>query len=303
MVWTAPSPVLRSVTPKYPFSPLGIAADTIQNPLFRSFHVTSWLHRHHLVILFLEIMVQHVASGHTPFQEGQGYGMKYIGLIGGNDWEVTQEYFRTINETVRSRLGGLASANCIVYSFNSQDMVNLQTMGAWHTAGLRLAMAAASLEHAGADILLIVSPAMHREVDIVRSAVRTPVLHIADAAATRLAAERITCAALIGNSLTGEEHIYAEPFTRNKIELLHPDQEMRELITKMKLEASCGQIPSEQGRRELDMFLKSLPALGVQALLMGCPGMKSIIDSRATALPIYNVLKLHALAAVDLVLS
>jgi aspartate racemase len=229
--------------------------------------------------------------------------MKYIGLIGGNDWEMTQAYFRTINQEVRVRLGGLASANCMVYSFNSQDMVNLQTMGAWHTAGLRLAMAAASLEHAGADILLIVSPSMHREVEIVRAAVRTPILHIAEAAATKMAAEEITCAALIGNSLAGEEHIYAEPFSTRKIQLFHPDQEMRELITKMKLEASCGQNRSEGGRREFDTFLDSLPKMGVQALLMGCPGMEGVIGRKKASLPVYDVLKLHALAAVDLALA
>ena len=229
--------------------------------------------------------------------------MKYIGLIGGNDWEITQEYFRIINQTVRARLGGLASANCMVYSFNSQEMVNLQTLGAWHTAGLRLAMAAASLEHAGAEILLIVSPAMHREVEIVRAAVRTPILHIAEAAATKLAAEEVTCAALIGNSLAGEEHIYAEAFGRREIQLFHPDQEMRGLITKMKLEASCGQDRSEHGRREFDAFLDSLPKMGVQALLMGCPGIKGVIDRKNLPLPVYDVVRLHALAAVDQALA
>jgi aspartate racemase len=229
--------------------------------------------------------------------------MKYIGLIGGSDWEITQDYFRIINQTVRARLGGLASANCMVYSFNSQEMVNLQTMGAWHTAGLRLAMAAASLEHAGAEILLIVSPAMHREVEIVRAAVRIPILHIADAAASRLAAETVTSAALIGNSLAGEENIYSEAFCRNNIQLFHPDQEMRELITKMKLEASCEQDRSEHGRREFDAFLGSLPKLGVQALLMACPGMESVICQHTVSLPVYDVLELHALAAVDLALS
>jgi aspartate racemase len=236
--------------------------------------------------------------------EGRGGGaLKYIGLIGGNDWEITQEYFRLINATVRSRIGGLASANCMVYSFNSQDIVNLQTMGARHTTGLRLAMAAASLERAGAELLLIVSPAMHREVDMISMAVSTPILHIAEAVAMRLKAENVSCAALIGNSLAGEEHIYSEAFCSRNIQLLHPDQEMRELITKLKLEASCGQNGTGHERREFDAFLSSLPKLGVQALLMGCPGMRSVLDSRPLSFPVYNVLELHALAAVDIALS
>jgi hypothetical protein len=39
--------------------------------------------------------------------------MKTIGLIGGMGWESTVPYYRTINETVRERLGGLHSAKAV----------------------------------------------------------------------------------------------------------------------------------------------------------------------------------------------
>ena len=42
--------------------------------------------------------------------------MKTIGLIGGMIWEFSIEYYRIINETVRTKLGGLHRAKSIMYS-------------------------------------------------------------------------------------------------------------------------------------------------------------------------------------------
>jgi len=46
----------------------------------------------------------------------EGEWMKTIGLIGGMSWESTVEYYRLINEEVKSRLGGFHSAKCLLYS-------------------------------------------------------------------------------------------------------------------------------------------------------------------------------------------
>ena len=41
---------------------------------------------------------------------------KTIGLIGGMSWESSLEYYRIINETAKLKLGGLHSAQCLMYS-------------------------------------------------------------------------------------------------------------------------------------------------------------------------------------------
>ena len=43
---------------------------------------------------------------------------KVIGLIGGMSWESSAEYYRIINQMVRTRLGGLRSARCLMWSFD-----------------------------------------------------------------------------------------------------------------------------------------------------------------------------------------
>jgi len=57
--------------------------------------------------------------------------MKTIGMIGGMSWESSLEYYRLMNEEVRARLGGSHSVDCLLYSFDFQDVEDLQHQGDW----------------------------------------------------------------------------------------------------------------------------------------------------------------------------
>src|SRR6202167_1890554 len=109
--------------------------------------------------------------------------MKRLGLLGGMSWESSIEYERTINELVRERVGGLASADLIIRSFNFADIEALQVDGRWDEAGRVLADAAICLADAGADAIIVCTNTMHRLADVIQSAVSIPLLHIADATA------------------------------------------------------------------------------------------------------------------------
>ena len=44
--------------------------------------------------------------------------MKKVGLIGGISWVSTMDYYKYINEGVNAKLGGLNSAEILIYSLN-----------------------------------------------------------------------------------------------------------------------------------------------------------------------------------------
>ena len=67
---------------------------------------------------------------------------RIIGLIGGMSWESTATYYREINELVRARRGGLASADLLLRSVDFEAIVALQKAGRWDLAGAALAEAA-----------------------------------------------------------------------------------------------------------------------------------------------------------------
>jgi aspartate racemase len=77
--------------------------------------------------------------------------MRTIGLLGGMSWESSSEYYRLLNEAVRERLGGLHSADCVMWSVDFAQIEQLQRKGDWDEAAQRLAALARRLERAGAE--------------------------------------------------------------------------------------------------------------------------------------------------------
>ncbi|GAB0112745.1 hypothetical protein [Acidisoma sp. C75] len=63
---------------------------------------------------------------------------------------------------VRERLGPTASARCLLWSFNFAEIEALRHAGDWPGLTLRMTDAAARLEAAGAEMLLICTNTMHR---------------------------------------------------------------------------------------------------------------------------------------------
>jgi aspartate racemase len=112
--------------------------------------------------------------------------MKTLGLIGGMSWESTVPYYRTINETVRQRLGGLHSAKIVLYSVDFHEIEEMQRGGDWTAAGALLAQGAAALERAGAHCVVLCTNTMHKVAPALEAAVRIPLLHIADATAAAI---------------------------------------------------------------------------------------------------------------------
>lgn len=130
-----------------------------------------------------------------------GRGMKRLGLLGGMSWESSIEYERIINQLVRERVGGVASADLLIRSFNFADIEALQEAGRWDEAGRLLAAAATNMADGGADAIVICTNTMHRLADAVQAAVDIPVLHIADATAAAAQSDAITTPETTGHDV------------------------------------------------------------------------------------------------------
>ena len=112
--------------------------------------------------------------------------MKVLGLLGGMSWESTIPYYRTINEQVKARLGGLHSAKIVLYSVDFQEVERLQHRGDWGGASRLLAAAAVALRAAGAEAIVICTNTMHKVAEAVEQASGLPLIHIADATALQV---------------------------------------------------------------------------------------------------------------------
>ena len=148
--------------------------------------------------------------------------MRKLGLIGGMTWLSTRTYYEHINQLVQAKAGKRASAPLLIESLDFTALQRLQTREEWARAAGVLADSAKRLEQAGATALLIGANSMHKIYEPVAAAVSVPVLHIAECVGTRMAADGVKKAALIGPRNVMVESFYRRKLIERDVELLPP---------------------------------------------------------------------------------
>ncbi|MCA9885866.1 MAG: aspartate/glutamate racemase family protein [Anaerolineae bacterium] len=226
--------------------------------------------------------------------------MKTIGLIGGLSWESSVEYYRIINESVKDKLGGLHSAQCLLFSFDFAEIETLQMAGDWEKATYRMIHAARQLERGGADGLIICSNTMHLMAEDVQNAVDIPLIHIADATAEAIKAKGIHRIALLGTRFTMEQDFYKGRLQEDhQLEVLIPDAEDRAIVHRIIYEELVLGIIKEESRQAYQQVIEKLVKQGAQGVILGCTEIGLLIKPEHSPVPTFDTTELHAIAAVD----
>lgn len=230
--------------------------------------------------------------------------MKTLGLIGGLSWESSAVYYRLINEAVRDRLGGLHSAQCLLWSFDFAEIEQLQHAGQWDQAAARMVDAAQRLERGGADLLVICSNTMHRMADAVAAAVSIPLLHIADPTAERVRAHGITRIGLLGTRYTMEQDFYTgRLIDRHGVDVIVPTADERAVVNRVIYEELVlGVVRPESKAAYLDI-IRALESRGAQGVILGCTEIMLLVAQDDTHLPVFDTTGIHVQAAVDAALA
>ena len=77
--------------------------------------------------------------------------MKTIGIVGGVAWPSSIAYYRTINELMAQRMGGLHCADLVLAQTDFEQIERYQREGRWDLVGDLLAAQGNKLKAAGAD--------------------------------------------------------------------------------------------------------------------------------------------------------
>jgi len=230
--------------------------------------------------------------------------MKTIGLIGGMSWESSAEYYRIMNQTVQERLGGLHSAQCMLYSFDFQEIEQLQHRGAWEKLTELMIRAAQSLEGAGAELLIICANTMHKMAEEVQSSVRIPLVHIADATAKAIIERGLDKVALLGTRFTMEEDFYKERLQeKHKLEIIIPSERDREVIDKVIYTELCRGIMQQSSKEQFKAIIEKLASNRAQGVILGCTEIPLLISQQDAEIPLFDTTKIHAQAAVEMALQ
>jgi len=230
--------------------------------------------------------------------------MKVIGLIGGMSWESTATYYNLINQAVKERLGGLHSAECVLYSVDFAEVADLQRQGKWTKAAQLLAAAAQNVEKAGADLVLICTNTMHKVADEIQAGIRVPLLHIVDVTAEKIKQAGIRRVGLLGTRFTMEDDFYRGRLTGQfGLEVITPESEDRETVHRIIYEELClGNIRTESKAR-LAGIMGRLGERGAEGIILGCTELGLLSSAKDSRVRLFDTTRLHALAAVEYALT
>jgi aspartate racemase len=229
--------------------------------------------------------------------------MRKIGLIGGLSWTSTARYYQIINEAVHRAKGGQHSAPLLIESLDFAEVARCATEDDWDCAAGQLIGAAQRLEQAGAETLLICANSMHRVYDRVQAAVGVPIIHIAEVVGSKMKADGITSAALIGTRNVMTEKFYRQRLVSHGISLLPADMELADRIDRIVYdELTVGKV-SRESERYMKSELTDIAKEDVQAVVLACTELELIVDVKANVLPIYDCTSIHAMAGVGIILG
>ncbi len=229
--------------------------------------------------------------------------MRIIGLIGGMSFESSAVYYRLVNEAVRNRLGGLASAEVLMHSVNFEEIVSLQKAGRWDDAARRLGDVAAGLEGAGAACVLICTNTMHLVADAVAERVSVPLIHIIDETAAALKKAGCHRPLLLATRYTMEHGFYADRMKANGVEVMVPDADGRTIVHDVIFNELCAGHVLPASRRRLLELIEKARAEGADGVILGCTEICLILDPDKLPLPGFDSTAIHAEAAVDFALA
>jgi len=230
--------------------------------------------------------------------------MKTIGLIGGLSWESSIEYYRIINETVKDKLGGLHSAKIMMYSFDFEEIKEMQHQGKWDEAAQAMIPAAKRLEKAEADCVVICSNTMHKMAEAVQDAIGIPLLHIADATAEKIKSQGLKTVGLLATKFTMEEEFYqGRLIEKHGLEVIIPKREERLIVHKIIYEELCLGRILHSSKEQYKKIIDNLVERGAGGIILGCTEITLLIKEEDCEFPVFDTTLIHAQSAVEYALQ
>jgi aspartate racemase len=169
--------------------------------------------------------------------------------------------------------------------------------------GETLAAAAARLEQAGAEAILICANTMHKLYEAVDAAVEVPVLHIADPTAAAIRAAGCSRPILLATRYTMEQDFYVDGLARGGVEPVIPGPEAREAIHRIIFEELCLGVVDPASKARYLEIVTALLAEGADSLILGCTEIGLLLSQNDLDPPVFDTTEIHVRAALEFALG
>lgn len=229
--------------------------------------------------------------------------MKTIGILGGMSPESTSTYYTTLNRLARQHLGGYTSAKILLHSVNFAETHAAQMAGNWDGIGAELGAAAAGLERAGADMILLATNTMHKCAPAIQSAINIPFIHIGETCAAALNADNRKRPALLGTRFTMLEDFYTARLIAHDLSPIIPNATAQDTIHNIIFNELVHGIFTDQSRQAYIDIVAALEQQGADSVILGCTEIGMLLDSNNSPIMPFDTLKIHCDAAIKIALT
>jgi aspartate racemase len=227
--------------------------------------------------------------------------MRKIGILGGMSWESSAVYYRLLNEGVRARRGGLASARLVISSVDFGALAQAMAAGQWDDVATTLVAEARGLEAAGAEAILIASNTVHKVASDIQAHISKPLLHIADPLAHAIRAQGCKEPLLLATRFTMEEPFYREHlWNEHELEVRVPDKAHRDELHRIIFEELCQGLILPASKAKV---MEIVAASGGDCVILGCTEFMLLLSAADFAVPVFDSTVLHVAAALDFTLT
>ncbi len=209
-----------------------------------------------------------------------------------------------LNEIVRERLGGLASADLLIRSFNFADVEALQTSGRWDDAARMLIDAAQHLVAGGAEAVVICTNTMHLLADAIQAAITVPIIHIADAAGEAVRARDVAVVGVLGTRYTMEQNFYVGRLRDvHGLQVLIPEESDRILVHEIIYEELVRGVINPASKRAYRDVIERLIDAGATGIIAACTEIELLIHDDDLPVPLFASTRIHVEAAAAFALQ
>ena len=219
--------------------------------------------------------------------------MKTIGLIGGMSYSSTIIYYDLLNKYSNEHFGDLTTPKILLSSVNFSIIDELQHQGNWEDLGSLLNKEARSLEQAGAEVLALCTNTMHKVTKEMLANVSIPFIHIAEAAAKKIAKDHYKKPALLATKFTMQEDFYIEKLIEYGLEPIIPKKESRDILHTIIYDELCFNVTTEESRDKFIAISQEVENAGADSVILGCTEVGMLLNDENINLPVYDTVKVH----------
>ncbi len=225
--------------------------------------------------------------------------MKTLGLIGGISWVSTADYYRLINKGINEKLGGLNFSQCIIHSFNYNDIKRNNDANDWESTFKMISEASENLKNSGASAIILCANTMHHIAERLEEKIKIPVIHIAKVTADEIKKNGLKKVGLLGTKFTMELDFFKSKLNDQNIEAIIPEGDDKEFVHYTIFEELGRGLILEETKKRYITIINKLIARGAEGIILGCTEIPLLIQQSDVSVPVFDTTMIHSAAAVE----